>query len=65
MLTIWIGLLEKYFAFRSREPIIFYGGLKRDVREMLARDNPIATQLLVIDVSALLLPHKAHMECRS
>jgi hypothetical protein len=39
-------LIGEIFRVSSRNPLFFTGGLKRDVREMLARDNPIATQLL-------------------
>ena len=39
-------LISEIFVASSKNPIFFTSGLKPDVREMLARDNPVATQLL-------------------
>ncbi len=39
-------LIGEIFRVLSRNPLFFTGGLKRDVRDMLACDNPVATQLL-------------------
>jgi hypothetical protein len=39
-------LIGEIFTVSSRNPLFFTGGLKPDVREMLARDNPVAAQLL-------------------
>jgi hypothetical protein len=39
-------LISEILVASSKNPIFFTSGLKPDVREMLARDNPVATQLL-------------------
>jgi hypothetical protein len=39
-------LVGEIFRVSTRNPLFFTAGLKRDVREMLARDNQIALQLL-------------------
>jgi hypothetical protein len=39
-------LISEIFVAASKNPLFFTSGLKPDVQEMLARDNPVATQLL-------------------
>jgi hypothetical protein len=39
-------LIGELLTVSSRNPLFFTAGLKPDVREMLARENPIGAQLL-------------------
>jgi hypothetical protein len=39
-------LISEIFVAASKNPLFFTSGLKPDVREMIARDNPVATELL-------------------